>query len=107
MNSLTTPDNWYLKILFSDEASSPSLKPRVDNDFPQNLKLLKLFDRQLPMFVLDIWHRGSYKIYQMETSYKFYFQWKGTGEFINTKFWCRIRGLMHDNKVSHFYILKY
>jgi len=35
-----------------------------------------------------------------DQAYNQYFQWKGTGEFINTKFWCRICGLLHDNKVS-------
>lgn len=25
-----------------------------------------------------------------DTAYNEYFQWKGNGEFINTKFWCRL-----------------
>ena len=27
------------------------------------------------------------------------FQWKGTGEFINTKFWCRVCSILHSQKV--------
>lgn len=29
--------------------------------------------------------------------YNEYFRWKGSGEFINTKFWCRICALLHDD----------
>ena len=32
--------------------------------------------------------------------YNEYFQWKGTGEMINTKFFCRMCSLLHDNKVN-------
>ena len=32
------------------------------------------------------------------------FQWKGTGEFINTKFWCRVCALLHDPKVEEDHI---
>lgn len=28
--------------------------------------------------------------------YNSYFKWKGTGEFINTFFWCRVCALLHD-----------
>merc|ERR1711874_811473 len=28
--------------------------------------------------------------------YNWYFQWKGTGEMINTKFFCRLCALLHD-----------
>ena len=28
------------------------------------------------------------------------FQWKGTGEFINTKFWCRVCSVLHSQKVK-------
>ena len=28
--------------------------------------------------------------------YNEYFQWKGTGTFINTYFWCRVCAMMHD-----------
>lgn len=28
--------------------------------------------------------------------YNEYFKWKGTGEFINTFFWCRVCAMLHD-----------
>lgn len=28
--------------------------------------------------------------------YNSYFKWKGTGEFINTFFWCRVCSMLHD-----------
>lgn len=28
--------------------------------------------------------------------YNEYFKWKGTGEFINTFFWCRVCSMLHD-----------
>ncbi|GAB6029232.1 hypothetical protein CHUAL_005000 [Chamberlinius hualienensis] len=31
-----------------------------------------------------------------DTLYNEYFRWKGTGEFINTYFWCRVCALLHD-----------
>ncbi|XP_058446761.1 glycoprotein 3-alpha-L-fucosyltransferase A [Malaya genurostris] len=31
-----------------------------------------------------------------EELYNSYFKWKGTGEFINTYFWCRICAMLHD-----------
>lgn len=30
--------------------------------------------------------------------YNSYFKWKGTGEFINTYFWCRVCSLLHDEQ---------
>jgi len=33
-----------------------------------------------------------------DTLYNEYFQWKGTGEMINTKFFCRLCALLHDDK---------
>ena len=33
--------------------------------------------------------------------YNEYFQWKGTGEMINTKFFCRLCSLLHDPKVCN------
>lgn len=35
---------------------------------------------------------------QNDDLYNQYFQWKGTGEFINTKFWCRVCSVLHDKK---------
>ena len=32
--------------------------------------------------------------------FSYYFQWKGTGEMIDTKFFCRLCALLHDPKVS-------
>ena len=34
--------------------------------------------------------------------YNEYFQWKGTGEMINTKFFCRMCALLHDPKVQKY-----
>lgn len=31
-----------------------------------------------------------------EELYNAYFKWKGTGEFINTYFWCRVCAMLHD-----------
>jgi len=36
-----------------------------------------------------------HKLDKDDQAYNQYFQWKGTGEFINTKFWCRICSLLH------------
>lgn len=33
---------------------------------------------------------------QNATAYGEFFQWKGTGEFINTKFWCRLCAMLHQ-----------
>ncbi|KAL7286860.1 hypothetical protein TKK_0018995 [Trichogramma kaykai] len=33
--------------------------------------------------------------------YNSYFRWKGTGEFINTYFWCRVCAMLHDSQRSH------
>lgn len=30
--------------------------------------------------------------------YNSYFKWKGTGEFINTYFWCRVCSMLHDEE---------
>lgn len=30
--------------------------------------------------------------------YNSYFKWKGTGEFINTFFWCRVCAMLHDEQ---------
>lgn len=35
--------------------------------------------------------------------YNSYFRWKGTGEFINTYFWCRVCAMLHDDRPSKFY----
>ncbi|XP_012148355.2 glycoprotein 3-alpha-L-fucosyltransferase A isoform X2 [Megachile rotundata] len=35
--------------------------------------------------------------------YNSYFRWKGTGEFINTYFWCRVCAMLHDERPSKFY----
>ncbi|XP_017762673.1 PREDICTED: glycoprotein 3-alpha-L-fucosyltransferase A isoform X2 [Eufriesea mexicana] len=35
--------------------------------------------------------------------YNSYFRWKGTGEFINTYFWCRVCAMLHDERPPKFY----
>jgi glycoprotein 3-alpha-L-fucosyltransferase len=37
------------------------------------------------------------------TLYNSYFKWKGTGEFINTYFWCRLCAMLHAPKVHRHY----
>lgn len=34
--------------------------------------------------------------------YNFYFKWRGTGEFINTRFMCRVCALLHDEYYFKF-----
>lgn len=38
-----------------------------------------------------------------DTLYNEYFLWKGTGELVNTYFWCRICALLHDTHPSKVY----
>ncbi|RLU22705.1 hypothetical protein DMN91_004983 [Ooceraea biroi] len=35
--------------------------------------------------------------------YNSYFRWKGTGEFINTYFWCRVCAMLHDDRSPKHY----
>ena len=44
------------------------------------------------------------KVDKDDDLYNSYFKWKGTGEMINTKFFCRMCALLHDPKVCtpHF-----
>ncbi|XP_076174536.1 glycoprotein 3-alpha-L-fucosyltransferase A [Ptiloglossa arizonensis] len=35
--------------------------------------------------------------------YNSYFRWKGTGEFINTYFWCRVCAMLHDDRRPKYY----
>jgi hypothetical protein len=35
--------------------------------------------------------------------YNSYFRWKGTGEFINTYFYCRLCAMLHDDFPNKFY----
>ena len=35
-----------------------------------------------------------------DEKYNQYFQWKGTGEFINTRFFCRVCAMLHNKKVG-------
>lgn len=35
--------------------------------------------------------------------YNSYFRWKGTGEFINTYFWCRMCAMLHDDRPPKYY----
>ena len=36
---------------------------------------------------------------QDDAAYNQYFQWKGTGEFINTRFFCRVCAMLHYDQV--------
>lgn len=35
---------------------------------------------------------------QNDELYNSYFKWKGTGEFINTYWWCRVCAMLHDEE---------
>lgn len=37
-----------------------------------------------------------HKLDKNDTLYNEYFKWKGTGSFINTKFWCRLCAMLND-----------
>lgn len=34
--------------------------------------------------------------------YNAYFRWKGTGEFIDTRFFCRLCAMLHNPKKRHY-----
>ncbi|ESO86442.1 hypothetical protein LOTGIDRAFT_129140, partial [Lottia gigantea] len=38
------------------------------------------------------------KLDQNDDLYNEYFKWKGTGSFLNTKFWCRLCAMLNDDK---------
>uniref|UniRef100_A0A8D8SEM5 Fucosyltransferase n=1 Tax=Cacopsylla melanoneura TaxID=428564 RepID=A0A8D8SEM5_9HEMI len=44
-------------------------------------------------------HLAEYlnKLDANDTLYNQYFRWKGTGEFVNTFFWCRLCAMVHDS----------
>ena len=49
-----------------------------------------------------------HKLDSDDSLYNEYFKWKGTGEMINTKFFCRVCSLLHDkqrtkDEASHYY----
>lgn len=49
-------------------------------------------DFESPKLLAEYLH----KLDQNDDLYNEYFQWKGTGQFINTYFWCRLCALAHD-----------
>ncbi|RWS26419.1 Glycoprotein 3-alpha-L-fucosyltransferase A-like protein [Leptotrombidium deliense] len=50
-------------------------------------------------------HLAEYlnKLDSNDTLYNSYFDWKETGEFINTRFWCRLCAMLHSNLKSKVY----
>ena len=40
-----------------------------------------------------------HKLDQDDSLYNEYFQWKGTGEFIDTRFFCRLCAMLHANDI--------
>ncbi|XP_076351643.1 glycoprotein 3-alpha-L-fucosyltransferase A-like [Tachypleus tridentatus] len=48
-------------------------------------------DFESPKHLAEYLHR----LEKNSTLYNEYFQWKGTGEFVNTYFWCRLCALLH------------
>ena len=45
-----------------------------------------------------------WKVGSNETLYNSYFRWRTMGEFINTKFWCRLCSMLHDEDMPlHHY----
>lgn len=49
-------------------------------------------DFHSPMRLADYLH----KLDKDDSLYNEYFQWKGTGRFINTFYWCRLCAMLHD-----------
>ena len=47
-----------------------------------------------------------FRLDQNDTLYNSYFSWKGTGEMINTKFFCRLCALLHDPRVNNALLVK-
>jgi hypothetical protein len=44
-----------------------------------------------------------HKLDQNDDLYNEYFRWKGTGQFVNTLFWCRLCAMAWDDtKVTHY-----
>ncbi|KAB0797649.1 hypothetical protein PPYR_08642 [Photinus pyralis] len=43
------------------------------------------------------------KLDEDDDMYNSYFRWKGTGEFINTHFWCRLCALLHSTYSNKWY----
>lgn len=41
------------------------------------------------------------KVASNRTLYNSYFRWKSTGEFVNTRFWCRVCSMVHGAHQSH------
>ena len=48
-----------------------------------------------------------HKLDNDDNLYNEYFQWKGTGEMINTKFFCRVCSLLHDEQRTRDEASKY
>ncbi|VDP25238.1 unnamed protein product [Soboliphyme baturini] len=42
------------------------------------------------------------KLDKNDTLYNSYFQWKSKGEFINTRFWCRVCALLNEPKSKYY-----
>eukprot|EP00095_Tigriopus_kingsejongensis_P005108 maker-scaffold161_size295871-snap-gene-1.38 protein:Tk05108 transcript:maker-scaffold161_size295871-snap-gene-1.38-mRNA-1 annotation:"glycoprotein 3-alpha-l-fucosyltransferase a" len=47
-----------------------------------------------------------HKLDDNDDLYNEYFKWKGTGEFINTKFFCRVCAMLHDPKIAEHQVQK-
>ncbi|XP_011307915.1 glycoprotein 3-alpha-L-fucosyltransferase A isoform X2 [Fopius arisanus] len=52
-----------------------------------------------PRELADYLHRLDHD----DELYNSYFKWKGTGEFINTYFWCRVCAMLHDPRPPKHY----
>ncbi|XP_063976771.1 glycoprotein 3-alpha-L-fucosyltransferase A isoform X1 [Diachasmimorpha longicaudata] len=52
-----------------------------------------------PRELADYLHRLDHD----DELYNSYFKWKGTGEFINTYFWCRVCAMLHDPRSPKYY----
>ena len=54
------------------------------------------------------YHLANYllELDREDEKYNQYFQWKGTGEFINTRFFCRLCALLHNSQVASIVLVK-
>jgi hypothetical protein len=71
----------FMFVFFSNDISSPYRSYLHVDEFASPKELAEYLN------VLD----------KNDELYNSYFKWKGTGEFINTFYWCRVCAMLHDD----------